>query len=241
MILRPSTLLGVAFAVTLHGRVGVAQTCMPEPNSEGRGRVQMTHRAPAPRRTLIADTAVATMAVWAAPSGLDDRARRELDAALDPFEERAFTLTGDIWRVRYDDACNLQLEVSAPGARARDPRVIAMIPVGAAYDRARATVLGQIPPGGPPGTPGTTVFAGGARRALDLTEPLRVTLTGYAYFDVAHWSAGRGVRGVLHGSPRVATLWELRPVWRADFGTRCAPHDARCLQLARDAERGIPR
>lgn len=227
----------LVLATALSSAAARAQTCTPDVGSESRGRVQMTHRPAAPRRTLIATTGVTTMTVWTAPPSLSDQAQRERDEPIDPFEERAFTLTGDIWRVRYDEACNLQLEVSAAGQRARDARIIATIPVGAVYESARAAVLAQIPPGGPTGTPGTNVFAGGARRALDLTTPLRVTLTGYGYFDTAHWSPSRGVRGVLHGSPRVATLWELRPVWRAEFPVRCAPNDARCLRLTLQAER----
>jgi hypothetical protein len=85
------------------------------------------------------------------------------------------------------------------------PRVVAEVPAGPGYEAARAAVLGVIR------LPSTR-----ARDRVDLATPVRVRVTGFAFWDGAHWSRRDGVRGCGHGTATVATLWELHPVWRVE-------------------------
>ena len=67
---------------------------------------------------------------------------RRRDVAIDPREEQAVTLEGDLWRVVVEaNDCDLHLELSAPGGGVDAPRVIAEVPAGPGCQAARAAVL----------------------------------------------------------------------------------------------------
>ncbi len=85
------------------------------------------------------------------------------------------------------------------------PRVIAEVPAGPGYEAARAAVLRAI-----------RLPSARARDRVDLAAPVRVRLTGYGFWDGAHWCRRDGVRGCSHGTAQVATLWKLHPVWRVE-------------------------
>lgn len=161
----------------------------------------MKHRAPGASGVAVS---VAAMRAWPPPADLADAGRRAQDTAIDPRESQSFTVEGDLWRLKVEDNdCDLHLELSAPGAAADAPRIIAEIPTGAGYDGARAAALAAV-----------RLPSARAGDRLDLATPLRVRLTGYAFWDGAHWCRRDGARGCGHGTPFVATLWELHPVWR---------------------------
>ena len=67
--------------------------------------------------------------------------------------------------------------------------------------------------------------------AVNLRSPLRIRVTGYAFYDAYHYSArwqtskpGRCdfspaelyQRGKGHGTCNVGTIWELHPVWKIE-------------------------
>ena len=157
---------------------------------------------------------VATLQAWSPPAdAADDRVRRR-DAAIDAREGRAATLEGDVWRVQVgDDGCALTLELSATQAGRDSPHVLAVIPAGDGYAAARAAVTAALGP------------ARGRRRGRDLATPVHVRLTGYVFWNGARWCEENPGRGCGHRADVVASLWELRPVWRAEVSA-AAPEPA---------------
>jgi len=202
--MRPALLLALLAAT----RLTPAQVCAPTTLLERQFRSAMKHRAPGPRTGR--SVALGELAAWPPPAGIARFEVRRRDAAIDPREEQAVVLTGDLWRVVVEDNdCDLHLEVSVPGGTADSPRVIAEVPAGPGYELARAAVLEAI-----------HLRSARARDRVDLATPVRVRLTGYGFWDGAHWCRRDGVRGCGHGTPQVATLWELHPVWRVEVRPR---------------------
>jgi len=95
--------------------------------------------------------------------------------------------------------------VAAVRAGSDSPRVVARIPAGAAYDEARATLLAA------------------GRGRVELREPVHVRLTGYVFWDGNHWCERNPGRGCGHRAEVVASLWELRPVWRVEVVDGASP------------------
>lgn len=52
---------------------------------------------------------------------------------------------------------------------------------------------------------------------MRLKIPLRVRLTGLAFYDRPHGRRNESMVGHNHGSKRVSTPWELHPVWDIGF------------------------
>ena len=168
----------------------------------------MKHRAPAGGLKAIPVT-VAEMLSWGTPAGVESRAGRLRDVAIDSREDQAFELEGDIWRAKLsDDDCDLHMEIAAHGAGRTADRVIVEIPQGAAFLKARDAVLQALGEG--------RVHLG---KAIKLENPIPVRLTGYAFFDAVHYRRTMPVRGKSHGTRYVGTMWELHPVWNIDFPT----------------------
>ena len=198
-----SLLVAFALAAALAPSPVRAQTCAPTTALERQFRTRMKHRAPGPAGAPVS---VAAMLAWPTPRGVASFATRAQESPVDARESRAFTVEGDLWRVKVEDNdCDLHLELVAPGAAADAPRVIAEVPTGPGYDAARAAILAAVR---------LPTARGGDR--IDLATPVRVRLTGYAFWDGAHWCRSNAARGCGHGTPQVATLWELHPVWRVE-------------------------
>lgn len=197
--MRPTALL----ALLLAAPVARAQECPPTPGGRGY-RPAMTHRAPGAE--AAAGISVATLQAWSPPAAADDDAARGRDAVIDPREQRAATLEGDVWRVKVgDDGCALTLELTATRAGRDAPHVVAVIPAGDGYAAARAAITAA------------AGRVGGRRwRRGELAAPVHVRLTGYVFWDGAHWCRENPGRGCGHRTAVVASLWELRPVWRAE-------------------------
>ena len=45
----------------------------------------------------------------------------------------------------------------------------------------------------------------------------KLAITGYPFWDSAHWSKADQKKGHNHGSAQVATLWELHPAWKVEL------------------------
>lgn len=182
-----------------------AQVCAPTGSGGRSYRPAMTHRAPG-AAPAAANISVATFQAWSPPEGAAEDGARDRDGPIDPREQRMATLEGDVWRVKVgDDGCDLTLELSATGAERDAPRVVAVIPGGPAYEAARAAVARAV-----------GLRAGRWRGRVDLAEPVHVRLTGYLFWDGARWCEENPSRGCDRRADIVASLWELRPVWRAD-------------------------
>ena len=52
---------------------------------------------------------------------------------------------------------------------------------------------------------------------IDLDEPLRVTVTGYAFCDSAHFSRRNPKKDMAMGPSTLGQLWEVHPVWKVEF------------------------
>ncbi len=200
----------LTLALSLLPRTGRAQTCTPSTPIERQYRTGMKHRAPGPAGTPLT---VAAMLAWPAPTSAANAGIRAHDTPVDPREARSFTIEGDLWRVKVEDNdCDLHLELAAPGSDVGSPRVIAEVPAGPGYEAARAAILAAV-----------RLPSARAGDRLDLAAPVRMRLTGYAFWDGAHWCRRDATRGCSHGTPRVATLWELHPAWRVEVLSPGAP------------------
>src|SRR5439155_11475533 len=110
-------------------------------------------------------------------------------------ESQIFTVEGDLWRiVTEDNDCDFHLELSAPGAGPTADRVIVEVPQD--FTAARTSVLKQL-----------------AAHNLNfpasiMKQPIRLTVTGFAFYDAFHFSRSDLQRGHEHGTAFVGTLWE---------------------------------
>jgi hypothetical protein len=201
-----AVLRSVVFALAAlgAGRGVCAQGCFPTTELSRQYRTRMKHRPPAATAPTV--STVPALVAWAPPPGVEDPRLRETDAPIDPRETQVLVVEGDLWRVKLEDNdCDLHLELTAPGAGPSAPRLVAEVPAGALWESARAAVVALL---------GRGVLARGDR--VELSQPVRVRLTGLAFWDGAHWCRRDGARGCGHGTPAVATLWELHPVWRVE-------------------------
>lgn len=193
-----------ALALALFALPAGAQDCPPSAHGEGAYRPAMTRRGPGP--ASAAGISVATFQAWSPPEGVEDDRVRGRDGPIDAREARAATLEGDLWRVkRGSDGCELLLELSATRAGRDSPHVIAVIPSGPGYEEARAAIEAAVGAG-----------SGRRLRRVELREPVHVRLTGYLFWDGARWCSENPGRGCDRRADVVASLWELRPVWRVE-------------------------
>jgi hypothetical protein len=187
-----------------------SQVCAPTASGGRAYRAAMTHRGPVAAAEGIS---VATLQAWSPPDGVEDERVRARDAAIDPREERSVTLEADLWRVKLgDDGCALRLELAATRAGNDSPHVVAVIPSGEAYDAARAAIWAAV----------------GRRERrrpgrVELAAPVHVRLTGRLFWDGEHWCPVSPARGCGRRAEVVASLWELRPVWRVEVADAAAP------------------
>ena len=199
MIRRASPLLGATLLLAIAARADIQ--CHPTTPVERQARTTMKHRT---ALTVSAQqTSVADMLAWPAPAHVADPVVRASQAPIDPRESSAFTLSGDLWRVKVEENdCDFHLELSASGASKTATRVIVELPQDAA--NVRSTLAAMIKDAGL-GDLSTTPN-------LNFAQPLPLTVTGLAFWDSAHWSANDPQKGNSHGTPLVGTLWELHPV-----------------------------
>jgi hypothetical protein len=144
------------------------------------------------------------------PSSLQNKKLRESNDFLSPIEKRIYTVEGDLWRVKMEgNDCDYHLELSAHGAGHTADRIIAEIPAGSAYAATRKQLLSMLP--------GDYIFQ--PDTANDLTQPIPISVTGYAFCDGHHYSS-KTIRGSGYGTRYTATRWEVHPVWKVESVNR---------------------
>ncbi len=121
-------------------------------------------------------------------------------------EDELYTLTGYVQRFRISDQnCDILLELSedpSPGSS----RIIAAIPNTQAYCAMRKDFVNAL----------KEFFGRNLKDDEDFrgSDVPQVRLTGLPFFNTGHWrkKTVEDVKGVNHGSKKVATLWEIHPV-----------------------------
>ncbi len=183
--------------------------CTPTTPLDRQFRTQMKHRT-----TNLADSSVNTSTVvkilaWTPPAGVAAFTTRKKDEPITARESEGFTVTGDLWRfVIEDNDCDLHLELSSPGQPQTASRIIVEVPQGDTFVTFREKTLQALE------DHGYTVAVG---KSITLDEPIRVTATGYAFYDGAHYSKKNPKKGHNHGTKAVGTLWEIHPAMKIDF------------------------
>ncbi len=201
------------------------KTCKPTKAIDLQSRAKMKHRQPGTAKG--ARTSVTEMLAWGFPNKIDLRATRTSQRPIDDLETKIFTLDGNLWRIALQgEDCSLGLELSDISQAKTAQRVIARIPQENEQTRRRLTNL--LASDDRQNLLRARRNAEGNYSALNLSSPLRLRVTGYAFYDAPHyspnWQRSKGgrcrftpeqvhQRGYTHGTCAVGTLWELHPVW----------------------------
>lgn len=184
--------------------------CEPKRGQERQQRGDVKHRAK-PDGARAANLSVEEMFAWQPPAGVDDPKVRYSREVIDPRERRAFRLDALVWLVKVsDDDCDIHIELSGLRGAKKDYRVIAEIPNDPAYLGTWRKMLRKV----------AELRKAKLMSGKDLKSPLRVRLTGLAFYDGPHARKDEFVIGHGHGSKLVASLWELHPVWDVEFVER---------------------
>jgi hypothetical protein len=143
---------------------------------------------------------ISDVLAWAIPA----RHTAAKDVAIPPREPRLYTLTAYVRKIGLsEDDCDFHLELAASGD-AGAPRVIAEIP---AVQRAlQRTVAGIF-----------NLSDSAIRHNYNGPKAKRITVTGYAFLDLTHQCPKFPKAGCEHGGDRVQTLWEIHPVFDAQW------------------------
>ena len=141
------------------------------------------------------------------PAGVNTSASiRASNTPISPYETQVFRVDGDLWRVKMEGNDNeYHLEISRRGGRRTMNRIIVEIPPDPKYAKARRALLSLLP--------GNYIF--GQETSRDFKAPIPIRVTGYAFYDGAHW-AKNDVQGHNHGTAFTATLWEIHPTWKIE-------------------------
>ncbi len=140
------------------------------------------------------------------PAGANQAAVRGSRLPISPIERKVYTVEGDLWRVKMEDNDDeYHLEISTRGGSRTSDRIVAEIPPDPPYANTRRKLLSLLP--------GTYLFK--PKTSRDLTRPIPIRVTGYAFFDGHHWSS-ETLRGNKHGTRYTATLWEIHPAWKIE-------------------------
>src|SRR6266849_3644471 len=198
-------------------------SCDPSTPLDKQKRTEMKHRKAASQGTNVTTTTVAEILGWDQPDDLANRDVRNSNSSIDPREEDVFEFEADLWRIAQEaNDCDYHLELTMPGKPKTADRVIVEIPNDQGYSSARQAVLESLAP-----ADRDTLNSQGE---VVLKNPVRLKLTGYAFFDAFHYTsrydpakpgtckftkAQKLQRGNNHGTCAVGTLWELHPVWKA--------------------------
>jgi hypothetical protein len=182
-------------------------SCTPGTPLPSQNRTLMKHRKPPTAKPNIILTTVAEMATAHPAAGVAVAGFKMANRPIDPHENGVITLKGDLWAINIEaNDCDFHLEISDVGNSSADDRIIAEIPQGPFFLAARNALIRQL----------STAGIRPSRR-IRFTQPIRVQVLGYAFFDAWHYSAANPQRGNNHGSPQVASIWEIHPVWAIIF------------------------
>ena len=129
-------------------------------------------------------------------------------------EENVYTVSGFAQIVKIsDEDCDIHIELSPKTSGARIDRIVAEIPNTKEYCEMRKAFLEVLREnyGFPQSDKGGT-----SKKFTTESGFPRVTVTGYAFWDTAHWSGVHvnNKKGHQHGSKYVATMWEIHPVFQ---------------------------
>ena len=183
--------------------------CTPTVPLTKQHRTNLKLRDPAGQTAEVHELRVSQMLRWAQPQDVADPKRRRLDEPLTERETQVYSVEGDLWRVKVEDNdCDFHLELSVPGRPKTASRIIVEIPQGQAFLEPREKILEALTANG---------YGVAVAKAVNLDEPLRVSVTGYAFYDSAHYSKKNPLKGHNHGTKYIGTLWELHPVWKIVF------------------------
>jgi hypothetical protein len=169
-------------------------------------RTALKHRQPPASYTATVAT-VQQIVALNLPAGVNTSASiRQSNSPISPYETTVFTVDGDVWLVKMqDNDDDYHLEMSGHGSGPKANRIVVEIPADPVYAKTRRALLSLLP--------GNYVFR--PTMAKNLKTPIHVRVTGYAFFDSAHWTKN-DVQGHNHGSAFTATLWEIHPVWKIE-------------------------
>ena len=202
--------------------------CKPTTPLGKQSRSELKHREPGTGTPDV--TTTSEVLNWQQPPGLSSRVVRASNKAIDDRENKVYVVDGNLWRVGLEgNDCDLHLELSDAGKRKSAERVIVEIPQE--YARTRDELLALLPGRERSRITNARPNSKGNYRPVNLTSPLRIRVTGYAFYDAYHYSArwqssklGRcdfspeqlHQRGKNHGTCNVGTIWELHPVWKVE-------------------------
>jgi len=185
--------------------------CVPGTPVAIQSRTKLKHRQP-PAAPSPAATTVAEMLTWSTPANIKSSKVRSSNTPIDPRENQALTVEGDLWRVEMEDNdCDFHLELTAPGGGPKDDRVIVEVPQDAEFAAQRQSILKALADAGEP-------FP-----EPEMKKSIRIRVTGFAFYDAFHWMATNPQRGKEHGTKFVGTIWELHPVWDVQFPAPAPP------------------
>lgn len=189
---------------------------------------ELKHRKPGPGTPEV--TTIPEVLNWQQPAGLSSRVVRASNKAIDDRENEVYVIEGNLWRVGLEgNDCDLHLELSDAGKGKSADRVIVEIPQE--YASTRDELLALLPERERSRITNARPNSKGNYRPVNLRSPLRIRVTGYAFYDAYHYSAkwqtskpGRcnfspeqlHQRGKNHGTCNVGTIWELHPVWKVE-------------------------
>lgn len=199
--LRNVLLFFLALAPLAHADV----PCSPTTPVADQIRTSLKHRTSGLQSVALNTTSVPDMLSWPNPSQIS-----RANSPIDPRENQAFRLSGDLWRIVIEDNdCDFHLELAAPGAGSSADRVIVEIPQGPPFTDLRNRIQQALADAhdGNIGTTGKT-----------LKKSIPVTVSGLAFFDAFHFSRTNPKRGNKHGTKFVGTIWELHPVFDLKIG-----------------------
>jgi hypothetical protein len=172
-------------------------------------RTRMKHRTPPHQKPDVTLMTVAQIVASAPATGINSPGARTSSIPIDPREASVLTLKGDLWAINIEpNDCDFHLEVSEVGGSVDNDRVIVEIPQTPPFVAARNALLNKLH------AAGVTLHA-----RTKLTQPIRVQVLGFAFYDAWHFSSTDPQRGNHHGSPQVASIWEIHPVWAIIFPT----------------------
>jgi len=170
-------------------------------------RTRMKHRTPPPQNPGVTLVTVAQMVAASPATGITSPGARSSVQPIDPRENSVLTLKGDLWAINIEpNDCDFHLEVSEVGGTVDSDRVIVEIPQTARFVAARNALLNKLH------AAGVTLHA-----RTKLTQPIRVQVLGFSFYDAWHYSPNNPQRGHAHGSPQVGSIWEIHPVWAIIF------------------------
>ncbi len=201
------TLAVVLFATTSLSAQDI--TCSPTTALANQHRTHLKHRDLADSSAQVQSAKVGQVLLWSAPADITNPKTRKKDEPIAPRESQVFTVKGNLWRVIVEDNdCDFHLELSAPGKLKTAARIIVELPQGAAFTAMREKLLAELTANG---------YSISVGKSIALDDPIRVTVTGFAFYDSAHYSKKAPQEGHNHGTKSVGTLWELHPIWTVTF------------------------